>query len=282
MNMHKNSVNLKQLFFLAVLFCCGALNTANAQAGWEVGGGVGVSYYFGDLNTDYDLSKPGLSGGVMARYNFNTRLALKFGANYGHLRATDVDSENSFERARNLHFKSNIFDGTAQFEFNFLNYVHGSSDEFFTPYMFAGASIVYFNPKAEYQGEWIELRPLGTEGQFKGEEYYTVQGALAFGGGFKFSLDYRWGIDIEISYRQMLSDYLDDVSTVYADPDDLESLRGEMAVILADRSAELIDTNPIGQAGRQRGDSSFNDSYTLITVGLNYYFGNIKCPTISK
>ena len=113
------------------------------------------------MNTDYDLSRPGLAAGAIARYNFNTRLSLKFGANYGNVSATDVDAENTFERARNLHFKSTIFDGTFQFEFNFLNYVHGSTDEFFTPYLFAGASVFYFNPKAEYQGEWHELRPLG-------------------------------------------------------------------------------------------------------------------------
>ena len=78
-------------------------------------------------------------------------------------------------------FKSNIFDGTAQFEFNFLPYIHGSKDQFYTPYLFAGFSVFYFNPKAELDGETYELRPLGTEGQFKGDEYYTVQGAFTYG-----------------------------------------------------------------------------------------------------
>ncbi|MEL6922939.1 MAG: DUF6089 family protein [Bacteroidota bacterium] len=272
---------MKKILFVAFLSLLGMVNV-QAQAGWEVGGWAGMSHYFGDLNTDYDLSKPGIAAGAVARYNFNTRLALKFNASYGNVRATDADSENAFELARNLHFRSVVFDGTAQFEFNFLPYVHGSTDEWYTPYLFAGASVFYFNPKAEYQDEWIELRPLGTEGQFKGEEYYTVQGGLAYGGGFKFSLSYRWSIDIEISSRVLFSDYLDDVSTVYADPDDLEAFRGPVAVALADRSAELLDREPIGQAGRQRGDSSFNDSYTFVTVGVNYYFGNIKCPPLSR
>lgn len=281
MGISKNSINVKKILFVAFLSLLGMVNV-QAQAGWEVGGWAGMSHYFGDLNTDYDLSKPGIAAGAVARYNFNTRLALKFNASYGNVRATDADSENAFELARNLHFRSVVFDGTAQFEFNFLPYVHGSTDEWYTPYLFAGASVFYFNPKAEYQDEWIELRPLGTEGQFKGEEYYTVQGGLAYGGGFKFSLSYRWSIDIEISSRVLFSDYLDDVSTVYADPDDLEAFRGPVAVALADRSAELLDREPIGQAGRQRGDSSFNDSYTFVTVGVNYYFGNIKCPPLSR
>jgi len=259
-----------------------SLAHVQAQAGWEVGGWLGTSYYFGDLNTNYDLSKPGIAAGAVARYNFNTRLALKFNAGYGNISGTDEGSENSFEAARNLHFKSVIFDGTAQFEFNFLPYVHGSQDEFYTPYLFGGASVYYFNPKAELDDVWHELRPLGTEGQFKGEEYYTVQGGLAFGGGFKFSMSYRWSIDVEISSRILFSDYLDDVSTVYADPDDLEAFRGDLSVMLADRSAELLDREPIGQAGRQRGDRSFNDSYTFINVGVNYYFGNIKCPPLSR
>ncbi len=271
---------MKKTIF-TILFAISGL-MASAQMGWEAGGWLGASYYFGDLNTSFNLSRPGIAGGLIGRWNFNERLCLKFGANYGNIKAYDSDSDNSYEQIRNLSFKSTLFDGTAQFEFNFLPYIHGSKDKFYTPYLFAGFSVFYFNPKAEYNGEWVELRPLGTEGQFKGEEYYTVQGALTYGVGFKLDLSYEWSLNFELSARRLFSDYLDDVSTVYPDMDDLEALRGQIAVDLSDRSLVGPNEIPIGQPGRQRGDKNNNDSYVMFGVGLVYYFGDIRCPPYSR
>jgi len=255
---------------------------ASAQMGWEAGGWLGTSYYFGDLNTSFNLSRPGIAGGLIGRWNFNDRLCLKFSGNYGNISAYDSDSKNSYERARNLSFKSVIVDGTAQFEFNFLPYVHGSKDQYYTPYLFTGFSVFYFNPKAEYNGNFVELRPLGTEGQFKGDEYYTVQGALTYGVGFKIDLSYEWSLNFELSARRLFSDYLDDVSTVYPDMDDLEAQRGQISVDLSDRSMVGPNEIKIGQTGRQRGDKNNNDSYIMFGVGLVYYFGDIRCPPYSR
>jgi len=251
------------------------------QEGWEAGGWVGASHYFGDLNTSFRLNDPGYAGGVVARYNFNKRVCLKFSGNYGNVSAQDADSDNLFEQARNLSFRSTIIDGTAQMEFNFLTYTHGSKDERFSPYLLAGINVVHFNPQAEYKGEWVDLRPLGTEGQFRGEEYYTTQFGLAYGMGLKIDLSYRWSINLELSARRLFTDYLDDVSTVYADKDDLEKLRNEAAVFLSDRSLLLPGINEDGalsQPGRQRGNSVTKDSYAFLGISLLYYFGDLKCP----
>ena len=273
---------MKQGFFI-IVFLCGMLSIVTAQRGWEIGGWGGVSNYFGDLNTNFDVTKPRLAGGAIFRYNFNERLGVKFSANYGEVGADDAESSNPYERARNLSFKSSIFDVTSQFEFNFLPYVHGSEEHFYTPYLFAGLSIFRFNPKAELNGEFVELRPLGTEGQFKGEEYFTVQGGLAYGIGFKFDLNEVWSINVELSGRSLFTDYLDDVSTTYPDKSDLRQLRGEEAVLLSDRSIEIegIESN-IGDPGRQRGNRNNNDSYVFLGVGLVYYFGDLRCPEYGK
>lgn len=262
----------------------GTLSAANAQKGWEAGGWLGGAYYFGDLNTNYDLSMPGLAGGIIARYNFNNRLCFRMGANYGQVMADDARSDNAFERARNLSFESNILEGVFQFEFNFLPYTHGSKDEFFTPYVFAGFNVFRFNPRAEYQGEMVELRNLGTEGQFKGEEYYTVNGGWAYGLGIKLDLSYELSLNFELSARNLFTDYLDDVSTVYPDKGDLRRSRGELAVALSDRSIEIpgVEDSQIGRKGTQRGNSNNNDSFVLLGVGLVYYFGDIECPDYGR
>jgi hypothetical protein len=271
---------MKKITFLTLALLLNCL-WLTAQRGWEAGPWAGVSYYFGDLNTDFDLTKPGFAAGFLARYNFNNRVAIKMSGNYGKISDTDFDSKNVFERARNLSFESTILEAALQLEFNFLPYNHGSKDEFYTPYLFGGINAYYFNPKADLNGVLYELRPLGTEGQFKGEEYYTVTAGLVYGMGFKIDLSYEWSLNFELSSRYLFNDYLDDVSTVYPDRSDLIRSRGEIAAQLSDRSIAIpgITDGPIGEEGRQRGDASNNDSYVFLGVGLVYYFGDIRCPT---
>ena len=251
--------------------------------GLELGGWLGTTQYFGDLNTNFRFKDPFIAGGVIARYNFNERLATKLSINYGRVSADDADSANSFERARNLSFRSNLFDAAFQFEFNFLPYVHGSSDRFYSPYLFVGFGVTHFNPKANLNGDWIALQPLGTEGQFFGEEYYLTSGAWVVGGGFKLSITYEWSFNVELSLRQMFTDYLDDVSTTYPDRTELRALRGDTAVLLSDRSSPQTDTGLLlGEEGRQRGNSNDNDSVAFLGIGLTYYFGSVKCPNTYK
>lgn len=265
----------------AFAFLLGVLSI-NAQRGWELGGWLGASHYFGDLNTEFRIDKPGFAGGIIGRYNFNNRICLKMSGNYGKVAATDANSNNTFEQQRNLSFESQILEGAMQLEFNFLPYIHGSKDENFTPYIFAGFNVFNFNPQAEYQGELVDLRPLGTEGQFRGEEYYATQGGMVYGVGFKWDINYEWSLNFELSGRRLFTDFLDDVSGLYPDLGDLEGLRGDVAVALSDPSIPDANDMKIGQEGRQRGNSSAGDSYVFAGVGIVYYFGSLRCPHVSR
>ncbi|MEZ4920457.1 MAG: DUF6089 family protein [Saprospiraceae bacterium] len=264
---------IKQVFFLLGFLLLSSATQAQMK-GWELGGWVGGSNYFGDLNTEWRVDRTQLAGGGVVRYNFNDRLAFKFGLSAGKIEAFDSDSKNVFEQRRNLHFRSLLFDVTGQLEFNFLPYVHGHREYYYTPYVLLGPAFYNFNPQAELDGTWYNLREYGTEGQFRGEEYNTSQGALAYGVGFKLDLSYRWSINVELSGRKLLTDYLDDVSGVYADADDIRTLNGDIAVELADRSIEP----KIGDPGRQRGNGKNNDMYYFAGVSFLYYFGQIRCP----
>ena len=278
---------MRYLFFSLLVFFSLSLF---AQEGAEFGGFVGISHYFGDLNTDFKVNEPNLAFGLVGRYNFNERVSLKMAGSVGKVEANDINSNNTFERRRNLNFSSSVLDASAQIEFNFLPYIHGSRDQFFTPYLFAGFAITQFNPKTTFCTsnpslpveqcggaiEEIELRPLGTEGQFQGEEYFTTSGAFAFGAGLKVDINYEWSINVELSGRRLFTDYLDDVSTIYPDYNDLENLRGPLAVALSDRSLPAPD--PIGETGRQRGNRENKDAIAFLTVGIVYYFGDLKCP----
>lgn len=249
----------------------------NSQSGFELGGWIGISNYSGELSSGYNLANSGVAGGGNLRFLFNDRLSLKTSLNYARVGASDANSSNSFNKKRNLSFKSNIFDLTNQFEFNFIPYVHGSED-FFSPYILTGFSIFYYNPKAEYEGKWYSLRELGTEGQSLGEEYFQFSSALVVGGGFKWDISTVLSMNIEMSYRFLFTDYLDDVSTVYPNIRELESLRGKVAVKLSDKS----EYAGFAQQGKQRGDSRDNDKMSFIGVSMMYYFGSLKCPPINR
>ncbi len=246
-----------------------------------MGGWIGVSHYFGDLNPEFDFPRPGPAGGLGLRYNFTNRTSFKAGGNFLVLEAHDSDSDDVFQQTRNLSFKSNVFELFGQFEFNFLPFIPGMRDNYFSPYLFGGLNLFHFNPRAELDGEWYGLRSMGTEGQRRGEEYSLTQLGLVYGLGARWAINRNWSINAELTSRKLFTDYLDDVSTVYPNPDDLLRERGEIALRLSDRSVGP-DGMPvfINQPGRQRGDPSGNDFYVIVKVGLMYHLGDVICPSI--
>lgn len=265
-----------RIIYIAILIIsfCGTLQ---AQKGWELGGWLGTSFYFGDLNNRLNITQPGIAGGLNARYNFNTRICIKNSLNFGRVGASDADSPNTFERTRNLSFKSNIYDFSSAVEFNFFNYEHGSSDEYATPYLLAGLNVFRWNPTAELDGVKYELKDFGTEGQPNGTEYFGVSAGFVIGGGYKWDLSYDLSLNVEYSYRYLFTDYLDDVSGTYPNLNQLTQERGPIAAALSDRSGVEL-----GQQGVQRGNSKDNDTYNFVGISLMKYFGRLECPKISN
>ena len=104
---------------------------------------------------------------------------------------------------------------------------------------------------------------------------------FVYGAGFKIDLSYLWSLNIELGARSLFTDYLDDVSTEYPNSVELQALRGDLAARLSDRSLE-VRPEAIGEAGRQRGTSTSNDGYAMLSIGLVYYIGTLDCPPISR
>jgi len=269
---------MKLSFYICVVFIVSGSYVLSAQKGYEVGGWLGTSVYHGDLNPEINFASPGFAGGLIGRYNFNSRVCFKTSVNYGFVKGNDQNSKNNFNRNRNLSFQSHIIDLSPVIEFNFMDYVHGSRTKYFTPYLLGGANLFYFNPTTKLDGERYALRDFGTEGQQVGKSYGPFHAGLILGVGFKWDINYDFSINIEWSTRLLFTDYLDDVSTVYPDKEALRARHGDIAVALSDRS--LVEG--LGDANRQRGDSKTKDSYSFLGIGIVKYFGWIECPEISK
>ena len=261
-----------------IFFILTALSSTYAQR-IEVGFFGGTSYYMGDLNPkkNFELMQP--AAGLLARYNISPRFALKINGYYGTVKGDDAITK--FNEKRNLSFKSPVLEFSAQLELNFLPYVTGHKDYYFSPYLFAGISSFNFNPKAYYKGKWYNLQPLGTEGEgtiaYADRKPYSLNAlAIPFGLGFKYSLSKTFCFGAEWGLRKTNTDYLDDVSTTYADPAILSAENTPISAALADRSTEPNKTNV------QRGNSSNKDWYSF--AGLFATFKILKkkksdCPS---
>ena len=252
---------------------------------FEFGIQGGGAVYFGDLNTSSDFSQIKPGGGAYSRINFNDRIAIKVSAFAGQVAYSDRLNSNPYQKARNISFRSNIYEGTGQLEFNFFPFKKGSSRDFFSPYMLMGATLARINPQAfdSTSGEWIDLIPLGTEGQksatisYRGENYAEMQPAFSIGGGLKYSLSPNLSIDLECNYKAMFTDYLDDVSTRYFN----YAASGPLTQQFADPS-DGTDPAKVGIPGKLRGDRVDNDSYMTISLGFSFTFRTSHCPPPSN
>lgn len=237
----------------------------------EVGFFGGVSYYVGDINPGMPFVQSKPAYGALVRYNMNTRMALKLNYYRGKIAGDDAIS-NAVED-RGLAFESSINDFSAIFEFHFLPYFTGSRKSYFTPYLFGGASLFTYNPK---HGDVI-LRDMGTEGQNEGfndrKPYSKVSFAVPFGIGIKYGITKKLGFAFEWGLRKTFTDYIDDVSTVYADPSTLSSENTPVSALLADRS--IKDPNEtVSNTGLQRGNSKTKDWYSFAGIILTFKINN--------
>ena len=111
-----------------------------------------------------------------------------------------------------------------------------------------------------------------TEGQ---STYNTTAYSVPFGAGVKYNFGNYFNIVGEIGYRNLSTDYLDDVSTIYPTAAQLQDINPNNTVLrraLADRSI-----NNIAIPGTQRGDFRKKDSYVFVGITLSYTFVSQDC-----
>lgn len=249
----------------------------------EYGVSGGASQYFGDLNDEYGYKfiRPAL--GAFARLHMNPFIALKGSVNYTRVGYKDQFSENPYNRKRNLDFQSDVIEACVQAEFNFFRFYTGDFGSRWTPYLTGGIGAFYYNPFSEFNGRKYYLRKLGTEGQNAGyddRKYSKFSICFPVGVGVKYWMRPGMNIGFEIANRLTTTDYLDDVSTTYVGseffPNDPQN--PNPAYFLQDRSLMSDPNDPLGRAGKQRGNSSTKDQYMMFLVHLSFQLKVYKCP----
>lgn len=301
---------MKKWLLGCLLICFSVATQAQSfKPSTELGVFIGTSYYIGDLNENhFELAQPALA--LIYRNNLNRRFTLKASAWSGELRGNDkVNNVDTAKINRNLHFRSPIIELSGQIEFNFFEYETGSNRYPFSPFIFTGISFFKHNPQARRwdtenpfdrdgyatSNEWVELQPLGTEGQnsthyAEKDPYALTQIAIPLGVGIKWSLGEKFSLVAEYGMRKTFTDYLDDVGGTYADPQYL-AMEDMIAAQLSDRTIDLQDflaNNPTADitvwsqnADKQRANpNGWNDWYTF--AGITLSFKIVKTPKVCQ
>jgi hypothetical protein len=245
---------------------------------WEIGLQIGPSNYQGDLAHDIAFSETHLSGGIFLKRNASQFFSHSFILMEGEISGDDKNFKH--QKIRNLSFQTTIYEFSYQLEFNFFPFSFGLGHKDFTPYVFTGLSLFYFDPRAIYNGQSMKLNEYDTEGKVAGNEqkntYSLYQLALPIGGGLKFSVSDKVIIGVNVGYRSAFTDYIDDVSSTYFDKSILLEKYGEISVALSDRSAEN-GIEPIGYMGKQRGRSDQRDWYVFSGIIISYKIRDAVC-----
>lgn len=237
---------------------------------WEIGGSLGGAGYIGDLNINNPVKVSGISGGLFVKRNFDGYLSARLTFSYGKFGAADSTSSSQQFRDRNLSFTDGVKEISAIGEFNFLKYIPDAGPNKFTPFIYAGIGLTSYAPRTIYNGASVDLRELKTEGQPKPYGGHTA--VIPYGVGIKYNIAGKFNLAADIGYRYTFTDYLDDVSSVYADKSKLNGI----ARALSDRSGERTGTY-IGSVGTQRGDFKPRDTYFLVGFSISYTFVTQRC-----
>lgn len=263
----------------------------------EFGVFLGASNYQGDLvPVMFDARATHLNVGILTRYNPTERFTFGLSANYGHLSGYDkwyTTDEDRIER--NLHFETVLWEFAGRMDYNLVTLGYGQ-ERGTIPYVFAGLAVFKFNPQAQFfyepnswqaqtissysqlanrDGDWVNLQPLGTEGQgtteYNDRERYSLtQLSVPVGIGTKFRLNKHWTLGLEWGWRITFTDYIDDVSTYYVEPFFLESTYGPLSAAMSDRGTyQKPETY-------NRGNQKENDWYNIFGVNLTYRIFNNK------
>lgn len=273
---------------LTSLLCLSLPTQAQLREGYmRVGVSAGIMNYQGDLSDDHLstllAAQPGF--GIMGAYHFSSIFSARLSLMRGWIKGDDAKSDRIGKVRRNLSFRAPITELSAQLVMDFVptNRSYSYRPKL-TPYGFAGISVFAFNPKAKLNGEWIELQPLGTEGQYLPDPdnsypnpYNLAQISVPVGFGLRYAIGRQWNLEFEAGMRKTWTDHLDDVSSNYPNLENLHA-QNPTAALLSSRTD--LNEFPIGNPpGSIRGNPANDDWYVYTNITVSFIIDQVRCPS---
>jgi hypothetical protein len=279
----------------------------------EVGLNFGPTFFLGDLGGHYgrgtgflkDLNLPEtklLKGAFITVYPadwIGIRLAgqVTYLAGKDAIIATSGEHE-TYRKERNLDFKSTVLEAYAAIELypTMIFDKYSDYDPRLKPYAFIGVGIFHFDPMGSLTSTggvttWYRLKPLRTEGQGMTQyptkkPYDLTQMNIPMGLGLKYQLSDRISIGTELLYRKTFTDYIDDVSTTYIDPQYFDLYLSAQDAFIAKQIHNKVNvlTTPIIRTipGEQRGNPKNDDAYFSTVLKIGVRLGPIYGSSIER
>ena len=237
----------KHLLIFFLVFSGIHLN-AKAQK-YEIGGGLGVAAYSGDIIRKIDPGQIGLQGTLFGKRNFDNVWTLRVGLNLANVNAADsIKPIDRLAQVRDARFRAGLIEASAVMEFNFLDYLRNNSEFRFSPYAFFGLGYTFALAKGNTFAYNVSTRySLGTV-------------VIPFGGGIKYRMNDRWTLAAELGFRPTLTDYLDKI----------DSTEPEI-------SRFPDPNNPDAPYGINFGNPNDKDWYYFLGLTISYTFASTKC-----
>jgi hypothetical protein len=278
----------------------------NGKVKTEIGLNFGPTFFLGDLGghrgkgttfiKDVNLPLTKLMKGAFISFYPSEWLGFRVAAQYTYVEGKDeiiktTGEDELYRKQRNLNFKSNMFEAYAAIEIYpsmLLNRYNEEYEPKIRPYGFIGVGMFTFNPKGSITDQngkttWYDLHPLHTEGQgfseYKSRKQYALtQLNIPLGGGIKYIASERVNLAIELLYRKTFTDYIDDLSTDYIDPNlfdkYLTPARAVVAKQIFDKAfTSYVPGSPRFVPGYQRGNPVNNDAYFSFVLKLGVRVG---------
>lgn len=246
---------------------------------------------------DLNIKSTTLYGSIYASAVYKHFVALRMEATIGRIKSNDslLDGIKSPNKAigrynRNLSFRSPIYEISLTAEFHPIDFFSNFDPDRYapalSPYLIGGVGFFHFNPQALLNNEWVDLRPLHTEGEGFAEypdrkEYRLNQINIPLGIGIAYEVSPKLIFRLEYINRKSFTDYLDDVHDTYIDPalfsKYLSGTELSQALILNNRRrSDAVENQTTARAGGRRGNPLNNDSYFTINFKAGYVFGRDK------
>ena len=234
---------MKKLIVVIMLIL--SVGCAMAQHTADLGVQVGAATYWGDIHNVNTLKSITPVVGVLGRWNFNKRLAVRGQLLTGNLSADGfykgaligqsgyrpITTPATFPADPNYvyNFKRNFQTAEALLEFNFRNYKLGKmKKEAFTPFVTLGLGVFY--SRAPRTGSFIldpppstavgvipalyppYLGPAGTTNSKLTNGFDVSTLTIPVGAGLKFNITKRLGGMAEVIIRKTFSDNIDNLN----------------------------------------------------------------------
>lgn len=311
-------MGLLKLFFIICLFSSAKAQhfiIGNHKVNIELGVNFGPTFFLGDLGghrgigttfiKDVNLELTKLMKGAFISFYPSEWFGVRVAAQHTYVEGKDalIKPQGGFEllrKDRNLDFKSNMFEVYAAAEIYPLMLFNINDEDYiprYRPYGFIGIGMFKYNPKGTITDQngnvtWHELHPLRTEGQGFAEyplrkPYALTQVNMPVGGGIKYMATDRVSVAFELLYRKTFTDYIDDLSTDYIDPDLFGKYLDPANELLAKKLYDkAFSSNVAGSArfapGHQRGNIKNNDAYFSFLLKFGIRLGEIYSSPFAR